>query len=186
MRIIAGKFRAKPLASPANNDIRPTSDRVRESLFSIITSNYNSNLKDARVIDLFAGSGALGLEALSRGAQYCLFVENSSQGIDLIRENIKSLGLPSKSSLMRVDATKLGKAGRIKPFDLLFADPPYGQELAQKAIPLLAQGGWLKSNAIVIIEDKAGSAPPQLAGFQMLDQRKIGDTVIWFLSVPAI
>ncbi|MCF6321329.1 MAG: 16S rRNA (guanine(966)-N(2))-methyltransferase RsmD [Rhizobiaceae bacterium] len=183
MRIIAGKFRGRLLSSPANDDIRPTSDRVRESLFSIIASSYADHLKDGRVIDLFAGSGALGLEALSRGAKYCLFVDNSPQAIALIRKNIESLNLQSKSSLMRLDATKLGKAGRIKPFDILFVDPPYGQNLAQQAIPLLQTGGWLKANTVVIIEDNASNPAPSLNGYQMLDQRKYGDSIIHILSL---
>ena len=179
MRIIAGKFRGRKLAAPVNHDIRPTTDRIRESMFAILGSRYPDLLTGTRILDLFAGTGALGLEALSRGARFSLFVENSSQGYGLVRKNIENLGAKSQTKSLRADATRLGPIGIIEPFDLVFADPPYGKNLAEKAVNCLVEGGWLSPQAIVVIEDNAVNPPPILPTCNILDERKFGDTKIW-------
>ncbi len=131
MRIVGGEFRGRSLATPKTNDIRPTIDRTRESLFNIIGHVYPQALDGGRVIDLFAGTGAVGLEALSRGCKSALFVENGVEGRGLLWENIDSLGLHGRARILRRDATKLGTANNIEPFHFLFADPPYGQGLGE-------------------------------------------------------
>ncbi len=130
MRIVAGKFRGRAIAAPATSSIRPTADRTRESVFNILASR--GSLDGARVIDLFAGTGALGLEAMSRGASFVLFVEESAEGRGLLRTNIETLGLQGASKIFRRDATDLGIPGTMEPFDLAFADPPYGKGPGRK------------------------------------------------------
>ncbi len=181
MRIVAGEFRGRYLATPDTNLIRPTTDRVRESLFAIISSRYCDELKSARVIDLFAGTGALGLEAISRGAAFCLFVEKSREAKALIGNNIDSLKLKKRTGILRADATTLRPIGRMQPFDIAFLDPPYGKGLAEKAAINLLKSGWLNPNALLVLEDSAGSRPPFLPSFNLLDHREFGDTAIRFL-----
>jgi 16S rRNA (guanine966-N2)-methyltransferase len=180
MRIVAGKFRGRPIAAPATSSIRPTADRTRESVFNMLASR--SALDGARVIDLFAGTGALGLEAMSRGASFVLFVEESAEGRGLLRTNIEALGLQGASKIFRRDATDLGIPGTMEPFDLAFADPPYAKGLGEKAAASLAKGGWLKPGAIFVLEEKATNAPASLEGFQLLDQRRFGETVVGFFE----
>lgn len=186
MRIVAGRFRGARLATPKGENLRPTSDRVREAVFNILTHSIeNFELSGARVLDLFAGTGALGLEALSRGASYCVFVENSVEARGLIRRNIEALGVTGQTRLFRRDATRLGPAGTIAPFDLLFADPPYGKGLAERALAAAADGGWLKLGAICVVEERAGAdfAPPQ--GYSLITQRTYGDTAVYFLKLTS-
>ncbi len=181
MRIIAGKFRGRTLITPNNNDIRPTTDRVRESLFSIISSRFDENLHSARVLDLFAGTGALGLEALSRGAGFVQFVEQSPSGIAIIRKNIDNLDQKSNTKLVRADATRLRPIGSQMPFNLVFADPPYGKELAHRAIENLIIGNWLEKNALLVIEETSLGTQISNKNIEIVDQRQFGDTMIWFL-----
>jgi len=181
MRIVAGKFGGRTIATPSSNNIRPTTDRVRESLFSILASKYSDTIQNSRVIDLFAGTGALGLEALSRGADFALFVEASREGQNIIRQNIHDLEVKNITATRHGDATNLGPIGKLKPFDLAFADPPYGKGLAEKAVINLAKGGWLNSDAIVVIEDQVASSPPILPSLTLMDERRFGDTVIRFM-----
>nr|WP_216859468.1 16S rRNA (guanine(966)-N(2))-methyltransferase RsmD [Sulfitobacter aestuariivivens] len=157
--------------------LRPTSDRVRESLFSMLI--HRDVIDGARVLDLFAGTGALGLEALSRGARQVCFVENGRVGQRLIGENIRKLGVDEQTTLMRNDATRLG-AWPHAPFDLIFLDPPYGKEMGNRAIATALQGGWLAQDAIVVWEENA----PQNAteGFERVDKRKFGDTHVTLLQ----
>ena len=122
MRIVSGKFRGRSLQAPKSQDIRPTTDRIRESLFNVISHNYGENLDNTRVLDLFAGTGALGIEALSRGARFALFIENSIEGRGLLRQNIENFSLQGHSKVFRRDATELGPIGSMTPFDLVFAD----------------------------------------------------------------
>ena len=180
MRIVGGEFRGRSLVSPHDDSIRPTTDRVRESLFSIIASRYNEQLNRGRVLDLFAGTGALGLEAISRGAEYCLFMENSVQGQTLIRENITNLDLGERTKLFRSDATKPGNIGKLKPFSLVFADPPYNKGLAEKAIAALHKGDWLAHGTVIIVEEDSSATLAEIDGCQLIDQRKFGDTKISF------
>jgi 16S rRNA (guanine966-N2)-methyltransferase len=182
MRIVGGRFRGTALASPASYMIRPTSDRVRESIFNILSHGIKGfEMEGARVLDLFAGTGALGLEAMSRGASYAHFVDDNSESRGLIRRNIDTLGVIGVTKLYRRDATRLGDAGGLHPFDLLFADPPYGKGLAERALSAADSGGWLKPEAIAIIEERADAdfAPP--AAFALLDRRVYGDTAVHFL-----
>jgi 16S rRNA (guanine966-N2)-methyltransferase len=186
MRIVAGRFRGAHLATPKDNAIRPTSDRVREAIFNILTHGADAvDLEGARVLDLFAGTGAMGLEALSRGAAYVLFVEEAVEARGLIRRNVETLEATGITRIFRRDATRLGEIGTMKPFDVAFADPPYGKGLAEKALIAAAEGGWLMPGATVVVEESAGSgftAPP---GFEMLDTRTYGDTAVAFLRLTA-
>ena len=181
MRIVGGSFRGRPLAAPKTDAIRPTTDRVRETLFNILQHQKSRPLEGARVLDLFSGTGALGIEALSRGARYCLFVEEGVEGRGLLRSNIEAFGLTGITRVFRRDATSLGPAGALEPFDLLFADPPYGKGLGEKALASARDEGWLQQGAICVLEE-ASSARFQLpAGFALDDSRPTGDTVLRFL-----
>lgn len=180
MRIVGGEFRGRPIAAPRSEAIRPTSDRTREAVFNVIAHNFSSRLEGGRVLDLFAGTGALGLEALSRGAAHCLFVEESAQGRGLIRDNIEALGLQGRTKIFRRDAAALGAAGTIAPFDLVFADPPYGKGLAEKALAAAIAGGWLKPEALVVVEEAAATPFLPPAGLSLIDRRDYGDTMVAF------
>jgi 16S rRNA (guanine966-N2)-methyltransferase len=181
MRVVAGKFRGRTLKGPTSNAIRPTSDRLRESVFNILIHGYSDPIADARVLDLFAGTGALGIEAISRGARFALFVEDSAEGRAIIRENVDVLGLAGITRLFRRDATKLGDAHPVEPFSLVFCDPPYERGLAEKAIASARDGGWLADGAIMIVEEamSATFSPPEK--FQELERRSYDDTEIIFL-----
>lgn len=180
MRIIAGKYRGTALANVGKGDtaahLRPTSDRVRESLFSMLT--HHDVIHGARVLDLFAGTGALGLEALSRGAAEVCFVENGRVGQKLLRENIEKLRAEAETVLMRNDATRLGSWPNA-PFDLVFLDPPYGKGMGQTALAAARTGGWLAPDAMIIWEENAPMNAPE--GFERLDKRKYGDTHVTLL-----
>lgn len=184
MRIIAGRFRGTALASVGKGDpaahLRPTSDRVRESLFSMLT--HRDVILGARVLDLFAGTGALGLEALSRGAKEVCFVENGRAGQRLISENIEKLRVEAETTLMRNDATRLG-AWPSAPFDLVFLDPPYGKGLGAQALAALRDNGWLSPGATIVWEENTPMQAPD--GFEKLDSRRYGDTHVTLLSGPA-
>jgi 16S rRNA (guanine966-N2)-methyltransferase len=185
MRIVAGRFRGRTLKAPADQALRPTSDKVRQALFNIIEhAGFASTfaIEGARVLDLFAGTGALGLEALSRGARYCLFVEEAAEARALIRENVEALGLTGASKLWRRDAAKLGVLDTLAPFDLAFLDPPYRKGLLAPALEGLASGGWLNRNALVVAEAAEDEIIPTVAGYELLDDRIYGDTRIAFLK----
>jgi 16S rRNA (guanine966-N2)-methyltransferase len=182
VRIVGGALRGRPLAVPRSNAIRPTSDRTREAVFNVIAHGHPDKLEGARVLDLFAGTGALGLEALSRGAAQALFVEESAEGRGLIRTNVEALGLQGRTKIFRRDATALGEAGTIAPFDLAFADPPYGKGLAERAIAGALAGGWLKRDALVVVEEAAASPFVCPAGMELVDRRAYGDTVVTFCT----
>lgn len=181
MRIVAGRFRGALLAAPKSRNIRPTSDKVRESIFNILTHGVPEfSLEGARVLDLFAGTGALGFEALSRGASFCLFIDEIAEARGLIRQTIDKLGLAREAKLFRRDATKLGLAGSLPPFDIVFADPPYGQGLAGLAMASAERGGWLAPRAIAVIEDEVGASIDLPESFERLDERIYGDTAVTF------
>lgn len=178
MRIVGGRFRGRPLRAPSSAAIRPTTDSLRERLFNILTHWQGTDVVEgARVIDLFAGTGALGLEALSRGASFALFVDDGAEARALLRDNVESLGVAGTSRIFRRDATKLGEAPSA-PFTLAFLDPPYGQGLASAALGRLMEGRWLASGAIVAVEE-AGHAEVTLpAGMSSVDLRHQGDTAV--------
>jgi 16S rRNA (guanine966-N2)-methyltransferase len=180
MRIVGGEFRGRALATPKTNDIRPTIDRTRESLFNIIGHVYPEALDGTRVIDLFAGTGAVGLEALSRGCRTALFVENGVEGRGLLWENIDSFGLHGRARILRRDATSLGTIGNIEPFNFLFADPPYGQKLGERALLAAHAGGWLVPGALVVLEERSDVELAVDPVFKSLESRMFGDTRVEF------
>ncbi|WJR79571.1 16S rRNA (guanine(966)-N(2))-methyltransferase RsmD [Bradyrhizobium sp. NP1] len=181
MRVVAGRLRGRSLASPASRDIRPTADRLRESVFNILMHAYENPVQDARVLDLFAGTGALGIEAVSRGAAFALFVDNGAEARALLRNNVEALGLGGVTKVYRRDATDLGPAHPVPPFSLVFLDPPYGKGLAEKALASLRDGGWLTEGALLVVEEaKAASFKPP-DGFEELDRRAYDDTEFVFL-----
>ena len=180
MRIVGGEFRGRVLATPKTDEIRPTTDRTRESLFNIISHSYPEALDGARVMDMFAGTGAVGLEALSRGCKQALFVELGVEGRGLLRTNIETLGLTGRAKIFRRDATDMGQVGTMEPFDFLFADPPYGKGLGEKAILSAANGGFLVPDALVILEERSDIMPAFAPDFALLDRRTFGETTMHF------
>ncbi|MFK3962352.1 16S rRNA (guanine(966)-N(2))-methyltransferase RsmD [Ensifer adhaerens] len=180
MRIVGGEFRGRSLATPKSNDIRPTTDRTRESLFNILSHSYPNALDGTRVLDLFAGTGAVGFEALSRGCRHALFVEQGVEGRGLIQTNVDTLGLQGRAKVFRRDATSLGGVGTMEPFHLVFADPPYAKGLGEKALESAAIGNWLVPGALVILEERADVQPAPVAVFENLDVRVFGDTRMHF------
>src|SRR5215213_5112654 len=153
MRIVGGRLRGRVLAAPKSQAIRPTADRLRESLFNVLTHAYRDPISGARVLDLFAGTGALGFEALSRGAKFAQFVDNGAEARALLRQNVEALGLAAITRIFRRDATKLGPVHPTEPFSLVFLDPPYGKGLAEKALVSAHEGGWLTSEALIVVEE---------------------------------
>ncbi|UYN99497.1 MAG: 16S rRNA (guanine(966)-N(2))-methyltransferase RsmD [Devosia sp.] len=182
MRIVAGKFRGKPLSSPSDDSIRPTSDRVRESMFNILGSRLGPVLTGKRVLDLFAGTGALGLEALSRGAAHVTFVDMGAEARGLIRDHIEAFGAAGITKLLRRDATALGKPGSFGQFDLIFLDPPYGQGLGEKALGELAANGWIAPGATIVWEESAAVDVIIPDDFALDDTREYGAAAVRFLS----
>jgi 16S rRNA (guanine966-N2)-methyltransferase len=185
MRIIAGRFRGKQLTSPEGQSIRPTADRVRESLFNILASRLGPDFSGLRVLDLFAGTGALGLEALSRGAASAVFVETDAEARGLIRDHIEAFGVAGTARLLRRDATALGPAGTMGPVDLVFLDPPYGQGMGEKALASLTQGGWLSPDSLIVLEERADVAVELPQGFVLDDRRVYGAAAIHLLTSVA-
>ncbi|WP_024507598.1 16S rRNA (guanine(966)-N(2))-methyltransferase RsmD [Bradyrhizobium sp. ARR65] len=185
MRVVGGRLRGRNLASPASREIRPTADRLRESVFNILTHAYGDPISGARVLDLFAGTGALGIEAISRGATFALFVDNGTEARALLRNNVEALGLGGVTKVFRRDATNLGPAHPVEPFALAFLDPPYGKGMAEKALGSLRDGAWLTSGALVVVEEAkaAGFAAPD--GFEELERRAYDDTEFVFLRALA-
>ncbi|MGU3493607.1 16S rRNA (guanine(966)-N(2))-methyltransferase RsmD [Xanthobacteraceae bacterium A53D] len=181
MRIVGGKYRGRALQAPASKATRPTSDRLRESLFAMLAHAYGDAAQGARVLDLFAGTGALGLEAMSRGAVFALFVEDAAEARGLIRANVEALGLGGTTKIFRRDATALGEMGPGGPYDLVFCDPPYGQGLAEAALASALAGGWLTGNALIVVEEWAGAfVLPE--GFEEVERRRYDDSELTFLQ----
>jgi 16S rRNA (guanine966-N2)-methyltransferase len=181
MRIVGGTLRGRALASPKHEGLRPTSDRVREAVFNILMhGTLGFSLEGVKVLDLFAGTGALGLEALSRGAATCLFVEEDADSRALIRRNIEAFGLTGITRIFRRDATSLGPAGKHAGFTLVFLDPPYGKGLAEQALASAAAGGWLADGAVIVVEERKGTAVTLPEGFTEIDRRTYGDSQVLF------
>lgn len=182
MRIVGGKFKGQTLASPSGRDTRPTSDRVREAIFNILAHGAAGvQMEGVRVLDLFAGTGALGLEALSRGARFCQFVDERVEARGIIRRNADVLGVTGLCKIWRRDATRLGSSAPQPPFDLVFIDPPYGRGFGEAALASLVEGRWLAANAMVVLEESARakiSVPDKL---EVADERLYGDTKVMFL-----
>jgi 16S rRNA (guanine966-N2)-methyltransferase len=184
MRIVAGRFKGKALASVGKGDagahLRPTTDRTRESIFNLLLGGgYGDPISGANVLDLFAGTGALGLEALSRGAEHVTFVDDGIKARSLIRQNVDLTQSTGETKIFRRDATRLGER-QGAPFDLVFLDPPYGKGMGEKALAAAITGEWLVVGALIIWEENC--APQALAELTQLDQRKYGDTVVTILE----
>jgi len=181
MRIVGGKFKGHSIAPPHGSATRPTTDRVRESVFNILAHGIAEfELEGARVLDLFAGTGAMGLEAVSRGARFCQFVEDSAEARGLIRKNADALGVIGLVKIWRRDATDLGLCSPQPRFDLVFADPPYGKGLGEKALTSLIAGDWLNPGGIVVLEEAQKAEVKDVAGLTLIDERDYGDTKIRF------
>lgn len=185
MRIVAGRFRGKSLKTPSDQSIRPTTDRVRESVFNILTNRFGPVFAGVRVLDLFAGTGALGLEALSRGAQSAVFVDTGAEARGLIREHMIALGVTGQAKLLRRDATDLGPVGNLPTCNLVFCDPPYGQQLGEKALAAAAAGKWIAPGATIVLEERADAEITLPEGFTPADERRYGDTMVRFLDYLA-
>ena len=185
MRIVGGQHRGRTLATPRTRDIRPTSDRLRESLFNILAHGYGDPVAGARVLDLFAGTGALGLEAMSRGAAFALLVDDGAEARALIRENVETLGLGGTTRIFRRDATKLGDVHPNEPFSLVFLDPPYGRGLGGQALASARAGGWLADNALIVVEEATGAAFAAPESFTEIERRRYDDTELIFLNAAA-
>jgi 16S rRNA (guanine966-N2)-methyltransferase len=186
MRIIAGTYSGRTLTAPPGRGTRPTSDRAREAIFNVLAhAPWSAGLEDRRVLDLFAGSGAYGLEALSRGASFALFVETDAAARGVIRDNIEALGLFGNTRLHRRSAVDLGRrpAGLDAPFDLVFIDPPYGKGLAEEALRYLPEGAWITSGASIVLECSADERP-SVDGFTLHDERTYGAAKVLFLGAP--
>lgn len=179
MRIIGGKLKGRVLKGPDSAAIRPTSDRLRETIFNILIHAYGDPIAGARVLDLFAGAGALGLEALSRGARFAVMVDNSAKAAALIAANAAALGLSETLRILRRDARRLGDAPG-EGFSLAFLDPPYGKNLAAPALAALREGGWLAANALAVIEEAAQAELILPDGFAALETRRYGETQLIF------
>lgn len=183
MRIVGGEFRGRSIATPSGNAIRPTSDRLRQTVFDILAHAYGDPVRGARVLDLFAGTGAMGLEALSRGAAYALFVDDGLEARGLIRRNVDTLGMTGRTRVYRRDATRLGPIGGLAPFGLAFADPPYGGGLGEKALEAAVGGGWLIPGALVVLEETASAEVKPIPGLEAEETRTVGDSAVTFLRV---
>jgi 16S rRNA (guanine966-N2)-methyltransferase len=183
MRVVAGRLRGRSLASPSSHDIRPTADRLRESVFNILMHAYDDPIRDARVLDLFAGTGALGIEAVSRGAKFALFVDNGAEARALLRNNVEALGLGGVTKVFRRDASDLGPAHPVEPFSLVFLDPPYGKGFGERALASLREGGWLTPAALLIVEEAKAAAFVTPEGFEELERRAYDDTEFVFLRM---
>ena len=183
MRVVGGALRGRAIIAPKSKAIRPTADRLRESLFNILAHSFDDPVTGARVLDLFAGTGALGIEALSRGAAFALFVDEGPEARALLRENVAALGLGGTSKVFRRNATKLGEPNPLAAFSLVFLDPPYGQGLATAALHSARAGGWLTPDALIVVEEvaKAQFAAPE--GFREIDRRRYDDTEFVFLQL---
>ena len=185
MRIVGGKFKGRALVTPDGQNTRPTSDRAREAIFNILAhADWAPNLEGARVMDVFAGSGALGFEALSRGADFCLFVETDEAARGAIRDNVETFGLFGTTRVHRRDAAQLGlrPGSQAEVFDLVFLDPPYRKGLGEKALDGLISGNWLSENAIIVFERGADEDDFVTDVWQKINVKTYGAAQILFLQ----
>ncbi len=185
MRVVGGRLKGLALAGPKGSAIRPTSDRLRESIFNMLAHGYDDPVTGARVLDLCAGTGAMGIEALSRGARSAVFVDISAEARALIRRNLDSAGIMGLARISRRDVAHLGPAGAQGGFTLAFLDPPYGKGLAGKALKSLVKGGWLADGALVLVEDAADAELAAPTAFQSIEARPHGDTRLHVLRFSA-
>jgi 16S rRNA (guanine966-N2)-methyltransferase len=180
MRIVGGRLKGRALKSPGSDAIRPTSDRLRETVFNILAHSYGNPVAGARVIDLFSGTGAMAIEALSRGAHFALFVDQSANACAIIRANFAALDLGGAARVLRRDARKLGPAPQGESFSLAFLDPPYGKGLVPPTLSALRDGGWLDKDALAVIEEGAGAEVALSEGFVLWETRRFGVTQVVF------
>ncbi len=183
MRIVTGEFKGRAIRTPEGEDTRPTSDRARQAVFNILEhAPWSDGVTDKRVIDLFAGSGAMGLEALSRGASACWFVETAAPALAAIGANIDAYALAARTRVLRQNATRLPPRPESEPgFDLAFLDPPYGAGLGEAALAALVAGAWLAEGAVIVFERGADEPEPATPGFGVLDERRYGAARVWML-----
>jgi 16S rRNA (guanine966-N2)-methyltransferase len=187
VRVTGGTLRGRALVEPPDNRVRPTSDKVRQAIFNILAHNaFGFELDGAKAIDLFAGTGALGIEALSRGARFALFVDDAAESRALIRRNVEALNLTGVTKIWRRDARDLGPmaAGAGGPFDLAFLDAPYRKGLTSPALKSLRDGGWLTANALVVAETgEDETLAPE--GFRLFDSRSYGETAVHMFAASS-
>jgi 16S rRNA (guanine966-N2)-methyltransferase len=184
MRIVGGAHRGRTLVAPKGHSTRPTADRTRQALFNVLEhAAWSQGLRDVHVLDLFAGSGALGLEAVSRGASSCLLIDSDSAAAEAVLANILTLREGDRCQVRRLDATRLGPATPSPRYDLAFLDPPYGKDLAEPTLAALRTGGWLAPEALVVVERGVEEADLAAPGFETLDHRDWGAARVWFLRV---
>jgi len=186
VRIVGGAWGGRRLVGPRTDAIRPTSDRLREALFNVLEHAYDGAVAGARLLDLFAGTGAFSFEALSRGASHAVLVDEGAQARAVIRENSDALGCNGSIRLFRRDATRLGPVGPGGRFTLVFCDPPYGRDLAPRALASAAEGGWLSPDALVLIEEAAAVRLALPIGFTELERRDYGETAVTFARFTAM
>jgi 16S rRNA (guanine966-N2)-methyltransferase len=184
MRVVGGRLRGRPIVAPKSQAIRPTADRLRESLFNILTHAHGDPITGARVLDLFAGTGALGIEALSRGASFALFVDDGAEARALLRANMVALGLGGVTRVFRRDAARLGPVHPVEPFSLAFLDPPYGKGLAEKALASAHADGWLVPDALLVVEEAIEAFKTPL-GFEEIERRPYDDNELTFLRATS-
>ena len=185
MRITGGRLGGRNLVAPKDMRVRPTSDKVRQAIFNILEHNVmDAGIEGLRVLDLFAGTGALGLEALSHGASYCNFVDDAAESRALIHRNVEALGLTGACKIWRRDATALGTCAT-EGFALAFLDPPYRKDLVPRALASLRDGRWLTGEAIAVVETAEDEAIPGIQGFERIDARDYGDTRVIFYRFVA-
>lgn len=190
MRIVGGSHKGKKLFTPKSTETRPTTDRVREAMFNKIAHGIAKHFDDfdiegANVLDLFAGTGALGLEALSRGAKFAVFVEDAIEPRGLIRSNIEQLEFTGITKLFKRDATNLGPMKRFQPFNLIFLDPPYNKELGEKALNSAIEGGWFADEALIILEESKSATITWPENIELLDEKTYGDTTLYYTKWQA-
>jgi 16S rRNA (guanine966-N2)-methyltransferase len=178
MRIVGGRLKGRALKSPGSDAIRPTSDRLRETVFNILAHSYGNPVAGARVIDLFAGTGAMAIEALSRGADFAVLMDQSERACAIIRANFAALGLSGAARILRRDVRKLGAAPRQEKFNLALVDPPYGKGLVPPTLKVLRDGGWLGKDALIVIEERAGAEVALPDGFVIRETRRFGVTQV--------
>lgn len=181
MRIVGGAHRGAALVAPRGEATRPTSDRLRETIFNVLLHRFEGRIAGARVLDLFAGSGAMGLEALSRGASFALFVETAAEARAAIRRNIDAVGEAGRTRVFRRDATRLGTSP-LPPFDIVFADPPYGRGMGEATLAEAVRGGWVAAGALAVLEERTAALPERVTGWTMLDRRSVGDSAFAILE----
>lgn len=181
MRVVGGRLKGLALAGPKGGAIRPTSDRLREAVFNILVHSHGDPVSGARVLDLCAGTGAMGIEALSRGARSAVFIDISAEARAIIRRNLEAAGIMGLARISKRDAAHLGPAGAQGGFTLVFLDPPYGKRLAAQALRSLVKGEWLADGALVVVEEAADAALDVPAGYSGMETRDYGDTRVHML-----